>query len=335
MLTASKCNSDGAFSTKPHGIHSMVVTNDNFEVMKECQSKFFVKSYSPAGDLSNGGISTYAYSGLARKNNSEVPTLVKETDPGDQGKDRGTRGNMVPEKTGSSDVNNFESFANLSSVENSKEVANVETSIGSAALEKGTEGNKSSLRDTTTKDKSLSSNESASSDSGRESSFISVSPLGMAPLTNLDAKSVAPMMSAELNTSSVPKAATSKVVLKLEFHHEKSKQKATQKVSNLSDFSNSERELCMKFATVESIAMDPKDKKLTVTGHRSRNCHPEIVSVGPAQDPEKEEEEPKKEEAKKPEEKKKDTKEEVKFFPPYYRQPPYYHMLVLFPNPKA
>ncbi|KAK2995014.1 hypothetical protein RJ640_012254 [Escallonia rubra] len=178
-------------------------------VLSTGKVSFFGKSYSPAGDLSNGGISTYAYSGLARKNNSEVPTLVKETDPGDQGKDRGTRGNMVPEKTGSSDVNNFESFANLSSVENSKEVANVETSIGSAALEKGTEGNKSSLRDTTTKDKSLSSKENASSDSGRESSFISVSPLGMVPLTNLDAKSVAPMMSAELNTSSVPKAATS------------------------------------------------------------------------------------------------------------------------------
>ncbi|KAK2967728.1 hypothetical protein RJ640_028459, partial [Escallonia rubra] len=75
-----------------------------------------------------------------------------------------------------------------------------------------------------------------------------------------------------------------KVVLKLEFHHEKSKQKAMQKVSNLS--------------AVESIAMDPKDKKLTVSGHRS-------LSVGPAQDPEKEEEKPKKEEAKKPEEKKK------------------------------
>ncbi|KAK3015951.1 hypothetical protein RJ639_007328 [Escallonia herrerae] len=228
LLSISE-RSDGAFSPKPHGIHSMVVKIDNIEVMKECQTKhfelrsgsvrspvlssgkvlFFGKSYSPAGDLSNSGISTYAYSGLARKNNSEVPTLVKGTDPGDQGKDGGTRGDMVPEKTGSLDVNNFESFSNQSSVENSKEVANVETSISSAALEKGTEGNKSSPRDTTTKDKSLSSKENASSDSARESSFISVSPLGMASLTNLDAKSVAPMMSADLNASAVPKAAMS------------------------------------------------------------------------------------------------------------------------------
>ncbi|KAK3031403.1 hypothetical protein RJ639_037401 [Escallonia herrerae] len=56
-----------------------------------------------------------------------------------------------------------------------------------------------------------------------------------------------------------------------------------------------------------------------------KQFHTEIVSMGPAQEPEKKMEEPKKEEAKKPEEKKKDTEEEVKSFPPYYHQPSYYH----------
>ncbi|KAL0400688.1 UNVERIFIED_CONTAM: Heavy metal-associated isoprenylated plant protein 39 [Sesamum latifolium] len=82
-----------------------------------------------------------------------------------------------------------------------------------------------------------------------------------------------------------------KVVLKLEFADEKTKQKVMMKVSGLSG--------------LESIALDPKDKKLTVTGDIDpvavvaklrKLCHTEIVSVGPAKEPEKKKEEPKKEE---------------------------------------
>lgn len=71
------------------------------------------------------------------------------------------------------------------------------------------------------------------------------------------------------------------------------------------------------FSGLDSISMDMKDKKLTVTGDIDpvnlvgklrKLCRTEIVSVGPAKE-EKKKEEPKKEEPKK-DEKKKDPKEE-------------------------
>ncbi|KAL7107038.1 hypothetical protein ACP275_06G028900 [Erythranthe tilingii] len=120
-----------------------------------------------------------------------------------------------------------------------------------------------------------------------------------------------------------------KVVLKLDFADEKIKQKAMKKVSGISG--------------LESIALDPKDKKLTVTGDidpvavvaRLRKiCYTEIVSVGPAKEPEKKKEEPKKEEPKKEEPKKADEKKKdgpkedpahlIKAYQAYYQQPYYY-----------
>ncbi|KAL2550526.1 heavy metal-associated isoprenylated plant protein 39-like [Forsythia ovata] len=124
-----------------------------------------------------------------------------------------------------------------------------------------------------------------------------------------------------------------KVVLKLEFADEKVKQKAMRKVSGLSG--------------LESIAMDPKDKKLTITGDIDpvavvaklrKLCPTEIVSVGPAKEPEKKKEEPKKEEGKKDDGKKTDDKKKdviqmpMAFHPYYHNQQPYYQQ---YPPPAA
>ncbi|KAK4355463.1 hypothetical protein RND71_024434 [Anisodus tanguticus] len=106
-----------------------------------------------------------------------------------------------------------------------------------------------------------------------------------------------------------------KVVLKLEYLDEKVKQKVMKKVSVAEG--------------VDSISID-SDKKLTVTGNVDpvelvskvkKLCHTEILSVGPAKEPEKKKDEPKKEDDKKGDDKKKLEAAAIKAYPaPVYYQ---------------
>ncbi|KAF9664214.1 hypothetical protein SADUNF_Sadunf17G0132800 [Salix dunnii] len=120
-----------------------------------------------------------------------------------------------------------------------------------------------------------------------------------------------------------------KAVLKLDLHDDKDKKRAMQKVTGLPG--------------VDSISMDMKDKKLTVVGDIDaadivaklrKLCHTDIISVGPAKEPEK-----KKEEPKKPEGDNKDKDPVAEWVKAYQTYNPYltthYHVRSVEEDPNA
>ncbi|XP_011015695.1 PREDICTED: uncharacterized protein LOC105119269, partial [Populus euphratica] len=117
-----------------------------------------------------------------------------------------------------------------------------------------------------------------------------------------------------------------KAVLKVELHDEKAKKKAMKIVSGLSG--------------VDTVSIDMKDKKMTVTGDIDpvcivaklrKLCCTEIVTVGPAKEPEKKKDET----PKKPEEDKKKDPEPVAYLAYHPHMHPYCYVSCVEDTPNA
>lgn len=99
---------------------------------------------------------------------------------------------------------------------------------------------------------------------------------------------------------------------------------------------------------IDTLAMDMKEQKITVIGavdpvmvvsKLKKKWHAELLTVGPAKEPEKKKEEPKKEEPKKGEGKKDDDKKIAELIKAYEAYNPhltkYYHVVSMEENPNA